>query len=126
MTSEDSPYFTVAPPSDGKRVAPGMTSNHVIKFTPDAVKDYAHEIICTTEREKFLVPIKAVGSRGMVDFPDLINFGECPVKMTRTKTIFVRNIGKFLEIVDFTLNSQAPELSRGPSARFVGSTGALH
>ena len=44
-------------------------------------QDYTHELICITEREKFLVPVKAIGARAILDFPDEINFGTCPVKV---------------------------------------------
>lgn len=47
-----------------------------------------------TEREKFLIPVKAIGERAIIDFPDAVNFGSCPVKDSTTKTLFVRNIGK--------------------------------
>ena len=45
------------------------------------IKDYTHELICITEREKFLVPVRAVGARAILDFPDEINFGTCAVKV---------------------------------------------
>lgn len=44
-------------------------------------QDYTHELICITEREKFLVPVKAIGARAILDFPDEVNFGTCPVKV---------------------------------------------
>jgi hydrocephalus-inducing protein len=44
-------------------------------------QDYIHELICITEREKFLVPVKAIGARAILDFPDEINFGTAPVKV---------------------------------------------
>lgn len=46
-----------------------------------------------TEREKFVVPVKAIGARAMLDFPDEVNFSMCPVKYPSTKTLLVRNIG---------------------------------
>ena len=49
-------------------------------------QDYTHELICITEREKFLVPVKAIGARAILDFPDEISFGTCPVKV-RVKEI---------------------------------------
>ena len=38
--------------------------------------------------------MKAIGERAIIDFPDSVNFGSCPVKDMTTKTLFVRNIGK--------------------------------
>lgn len=37
--------------------------------------------MCITERERFLVPVKAIGARGILDFPDEVHFGICPVKV---------------------------------------------
>ena len=47
-----------------------------------------------TEREKFVVPIVAVGKRSMIDFPDLIDFGHCPVKYLSQKPVIIRNLGE--------------------------------
>jgi len=47
-----------------------------------------------TEREKFVVPIIAIGKRAMIDFPDAINFGnDCPVKYVTEKPVIIRNLG---------------------------------
>ncbi|XP_022274936.1 hydrocephalus-inducing protein homolog isoform X3 [Canis lupus familiaris] len=56
-------------------------------------KDYAHVLTCITEREKFIVPIKARGARAILDFPDELNFSTCPVKYSTQKILLVRNIG---------------------------------
>jgi len=76
-----------------QKVAPGMSSTFYIHFTPDAIKDYSHQLICTSERERILVPIKCIGARGLLDFPDLISLEDCPVKMSKSKTLLIRNIG---------------------------------
>lgn len=94
VTQTDSPYFKIISPHDvGHKVAPGMDTVFIIQFTPDEKKDYTHELICITEREKFLVPVKAIGARAILDFPDEISFGTCPVKYATTRTLLVRNIG---------------------------------
>lgn len=46
------------------RVAPGMDVSFILKFVPEEKKDYAYNIVCVTEREKFLVPVQAIGARG--------------------------------------------------------------
>ena len=56
-------------------------------------QDYNHELVCITEREKFVVPVKAIGSRAVLDFPDNIHFPPGPVKYTHSRTYLVRNIG---------------------------------
>lgn len=56
--------------------------------------DYNYELIMETEREKFVVPIIAIGKRAMIDFPDSINFGnDCPVKYVTEKPVIIRNLG---------------------------------
>ena len=57
------------------RVAPGMEISYVIRFSPVAKSDYSYDLMVLTEREKFIVPVRAVGCRSMLDFPDLIDFG---------------------------------------------------
>ena len=37
--------------------------------------------MCVTEREKFVVPVRAVGARALLDFPDEVNFSAAPVKV---------------------------------------------
>ncbi|NXQ99391.1 HYDIN protein, partial [Sagittarius serpentarius] len=91
---ESSPYFKLISPSDAcRKVAPGMPSTFRILFTPEENKDYFHQLTCVTEREKFIVPIRAIGARAILDFPDQLNFSICPVKYSTQKTLLVRNIG---------------------------------
>uniref|UniRef100_A0A671M7Q3 HYDIN/VesB/CFA65-like Ig-like domain-containing protein n=1 Tax=Sinocyclocheilus anshuiensis TaxID=1608454 RepID=A0A671M7Q3_9TELE len=71
------------------RTAPRIKSNIVIILTPD----YIHRLICVTEREKFEVPIRAIGPRAILDFPDSLHFQGCPVKCLSQSTLLVRNIG---------------------------------
>lgn len=37
--------------------------------------------MCVTEREKFVVPVRAIGARALLDFPDKVNFPTSPVKV---------------------------------------------
>ena len=75
------------------RVAPGMEVSFILKFYPEEKKDYSYNIVCKTEREKFLLPVQAIGARAVLDFPDEIVFQDCPVRYTSAKTLLVRNIG---------------------------------
>ncbi|XP_044902281.1 hydrocephalus-inducing protein homolog isoform X9 [Felis catus] len=94
VVEESSPYFKVISPKDiGHKVAPGVPSIFRILFTPEENKDYAHMLTCITEREKFIVPIKARGARAILDFPDKLNFSTCPVKYSTQKILLVQNIG---------------------------------
>eukprot|EP00913_Durusdinium_trenchii_P021581 g20279.t1 len=47
-----------------------------------------------TEREEFSVPIRASGGSALLDFPDVIDFGdECIVGYQCERTVLVRNVG---------------------------------
>ncbi|XP_069113582.1 hydrocephalus-inducing protein homolog isoform X2 [Argopecten irradians] len=107
VTQADSPYFKVISPHDvGHKVGPGLPTTFKIEFTPDEKKDYNHELVCITEREKFIVPVKAIGSRAILDFPDNIVFPVGPVKNTMSRTLLIRNIGN--KEAKFTLSVDKP------------------
>lgn len=84
----DSKLFQILLPNDtknnkieaGTKVAAGMETKFIVRFSPEAKIDYKYELIVVTEREKFIVPILAIGKRAMIDFPDILDFGPCPVK----------------------------------------------
>ena len=77
------------------KVAPGMTFSCRIKFSAEEnIRDYSHKLVCTTDRERFLIDITAKGARGALDFPDIVEFEKkVPVKYKECKTLLVRNIG---------------------------------
>jgi Flagellar-associated PapD-like len=85
---------TNAPVETGTKVAPGMVTEFVIQFTPEAKVDYSYDLVVVTEREKFIVPIRCQGQRAMVSFPDAVNFGVCPVKHPTEKPVIIRNVGE--------------------------------
>lgn len=60
-----------------------------------------------TERERFEVPVHAIGPRAILDFRDEFNLPTCPVKGTTEKTQLVRNIGN--NKAKFTLQTQRCE-----------------
>jgi hydrocephalus-inducing protein len=57
-----------------------MAIYYVVKFSPEAKINYKYNLKVVTEREKFIIPIVAVGKRSILDFPDVINYGNVPVK----------------------------------------------
>lgn len=65
----DSPYFSVQgwkkKGLQSEKIAAGMEIQYLVKFTPEENVDYIHELICVTERETFVVPINAIGARGL-------------------------------------------------------------
>ena len=48
------------------------------------MQDYSFELVCVTEREKFIIPVRAVGARALLDFPDEVHFSAAPVKVNKT------------------------------------------
>jgi len=96
----DSPYFSVSGPTtrsgtalvDG-RVAPGMEVLYTIHFKPQEPRDYTYDVVVVTEREKFLVPIRAQGPRAFLSFPDSVAFESTAVKSSSSRTMVVRNVG---------------------------------
>jgi hydrocephalus-inducing protein len=110
----DTPYFTVSPvfddpnlanPKDGK-VASGMEVCYIVTFLPREKRDYEYSLVCVTEREKFILPIRASGTRACLDFPDSLSLGVSPVKHEATHTFLVRNIGE--KPTKFTLSATEP------------------
>ncbi|NXF81935.1 HYDIN protein, partial [Sclerurus mexicanus] len=94
VTLETSPFFKLVGPSGVyRKVPPGMCSTFRILFTPGENKDYRHQLLCITEREEFIVPIRAIGARAVLDFPDQLDFSVCPVKYSTKKTLLVHNLG---------------------------------
>lgn len=80
-----------------------MEANFYIRFSPEAKIDYKYDLVVVTEREQFIVPIVATGKRAMIDFPDTLDFGNCPVKYITEKPVIIRNLGEkttkwFLEL----------------------------
>lgn len=66
-----------------------------IQFSPETKTDYKHDLIVVTEREKFIVPIVAIGKKPLLVFPDRIFFGNaCPVKYSNEKPIIIHNKGE--------------------------------
>jgi hydrocephalus-inducing protein len=75
------------------KIAPGMEVCYVVTFKPQEVKHYSADLVVVTEREKFIVPVLAVGYRAALDLPDSITFPQAPVKASRVKLLVVRNVG---------------------------------
>eukprot|EP00605_Chrysophyceae_sp_TOSAG23-4_P000636 GSChrysophyteH1.ASY1.ANO1.717.1 assembled CDS len=85
------------------------------------LRDYSWDLVCCTEREKFIVPIRAIGMRPRVTFPDSVDFGFCPVKSAMRKVLLVQNIGAAAAV--FTMRSLVREFSC-PGEEMVVEPGA--
>ena len=55
------------------RVAPGMSAKYCVRFCPDTDGDHSADITFTTEREKFAIPIRAIGARGFLPYYHFLN-----------------------------------------------------
>ncbi|NXA13716.1 HYDIN protein, partial [Sapayoa aenigma] len=56
-------------------------------------QDYFHQVLCITEREEFFVPIQATAARPVLDFPEQLDFSDCPVNHSTQKILFIHNSG---------------------------------
>eukprot|EP00501_MAST-03F_sp_TOSAG23-6_P000263 GSMAST32.ASY1.ANO1.269.1 assembled CDS len=111
----DSPFFQVSAPrpaqkgqklDKGGKVAAGMELCFTITFKPQSKVAYTYDLICVTEREKFIVPIICVGTRPCLDFPDEFRFDIGPVKFAQTKSFVARNVGQLAD--RFKLQTSPP------------------
>lgn len=60
----NSTIFSIIPKSPAdKKIAAGMETTFQVRFSPDADRDFQYDLVCVTEREKFMVPIRTIGSR---------------------------------------------------------------
>ncbi|XP_058667041.1 hydrocephalus-inducing protein homolog [Ammospiza caudacuta] len=117
VSMESSPYFQLVSSSDAYRaVPPGASAPVRIRFTPSKNKDYCHELVCLTARERIVVPIRAIGARAVLDFPAQLDFSKCPVKVSTQQTLLVRNVGA--RAAWYQLSTQSP-------FSVVPATGAL-
>ncbi|NWV14183.1 HYDIN protein, partial [Ptilonorhynchus violaceus] len=72
-------------------------------------QDYFHQLLCNTEKEQFIVPIRAIGARAVLDFPDQLDFSVCPVKHSTQKTLLVHNLGN--RAAHYQISTQRPKFS---------------
>ena len=119
-----SPFFEVVGPRTAAqtelkqgKVAAGMEVCFVVKFRPQEVKEYRVDLVCCTEREKFVVPVRALGPRAVLALPDDVDFGVSPVKSTRSKSLIVQNVGTC--IANFRLKCTPPVFVASPAEGIV-------
>ena len=93
---------TAGTPITDSRIAPGVEIVFFVHFKPQECKDYAYDVTVVTEREKFLIPLRALGPRPFLTFPDKLEFQSVTVKSSSTRTFVVRNIGS--KVCQFNLS----------------------
>ena len=94
-----------------------------ITFTPEALKDYGCSLICRTDRERFVVPVRAYGPRAHLDFPDEVILESKPVKFPSTQVFLVRNIGNC--DAEFALDATPSEFAVVPRNAKVPAGGVV-
>ncbi|KAK9501914.1 hypothetical protein O3M35_012549 [Rhynocoris fuscipes] len=93
-----------------KKLAKGIEQIYEIGFRPILLKDYFQTLKFITTEDKFDVPIYGklnrimgrLGPRALIDFPDVIEMPQAPVKLRTSKTIILKNIGRIPGIVNLT------------------------
>ncbi|KAI4504415.1 hypothetical protein M0802_000886 [Mischocyttarus mexicanus] len=98
-------------------VAPGLAQVYNIKFMPEEKRDYKYETKFVTEDDVITVPIIAIGPRAILDIPDCIEIPNTAVKISSSKTIFIRNIGSTSAI--FTFFTDSPRFRIEPSSGLI-------
>eukprot|EP00916_Digyalum_oweni_P018714 GHVL01031292.1.p1 GENE.GHVL01031292.1~~GHVL01031292.1.p1 ORF type:complete len:1673 (+),score=501.02 GHVL01031292.1:423-5441(+) len=71
-----------------------MDAIFTVEFNPVEMADYFTELHIVTPREEIFVPVKAVTSTAILDFPDFIDFGACPVNFDNERYCLLRNISQ--------------------------------
>mmetsp|Transcript_4036 Transcript_4036/g.9628 ORF Transcript_4036/g.9628 Transcript_4036/m.9628 type:complete len:4944 (+) Transcript_4036:104-14935(+) len=117
LAPDNKHFHLLALTPSANKIAPGMESKHLLTFTPEEEKDYSHDLIVVTEREKFIIPISAIGPRGSFTFPDLVDFAVAPVRAETFKTLLIRNMGT--APASFTITGEEPFLLN-PATALVG------
>ena len=74
------------------KVAPGMEVVFEVTFRPQEVRSIV-DLVCCTEREKFIVQVKDAGFRPRLSLPSEVDFGAAAVKSTKAKSMLVQNTG---------------------------------
>eukprot|EP00727_Mastigamoeba_balamuthi_P008832 m51a1_g4571 putative hydrocephalus-inducing protein homolog (4443) ;mRNA; f:139753-155829 len=105
----------------GAKVAPGMEVRVRLRLRPVATDDYSCSVVFLTECGEVRVPVRAIGARARLNFPDVIAFGRVPVKVETSRTILVKNIGR--RDGRFAMRAKAPFSILPASAQLaVGSS----
>ena len=103
------------------KAAAGMDVAYTIQFTPDGAGDYACDLVVVTEREKFVVPVRARGCKPALDIPDRLELPAGVSKQRVTRQLLVCNVGT--AEARFDLDTSAPfEVSPRYGELAVGGT----
>jgi hydrocephalus-inducing protein len=78
----------------GSKIAAGMEAAHRITFAPESIDSCEQQLVVVTEREKFLVPLLAVGAAAALDLPDSLTLPAVAAKKSSRRSLLVTNIGR--------------------------------
>eukprot|EP00756_Hemistasia_phaeocysticola_P037141 Hpha_TRINITY_DN16680_c2_g2::TRINITY_DN16680_c2_g2_i1::g.182314::m.182314/K17570/HYDIN; hydrocephalus-inducing protein len=115
----ESRFFGISEPRAGSttlRVARGLSVSYTVKFRPEDDCDYDCDLVVVTDKERFVVEVRALASRGKLDFPKVYSFPRTPVKHFEERALFVRNVGA--KPAQWTL-SATPPWSIAPEVGFL-------
>ncbi|KAK9306551.1 hypothetical protein QLX08_002752 [Tetragonisca angustula] len=112
---EPDPFFSVdfCGSNFSTMLAPGLSNSYKVKFVPERNQDYHYQLKFASDGGDFVVPVVAISSRGILDFPDQIEVPLTAVKIPSSKTIFVRNVGS--AVAGFVLYTDNPCFRIEPS-----------
>jgi hypothetical protein len=79
---------------EGSKIAAGMEAVFRVTFTPDSTGSFEQQLVVATERERFLVPVLAVGAAAVIDVPDSIDLPAAAAKKISKHSFLVRNVGR--------------------------------
>jgi hydrocephalus-inducing protein len=78
----------------GSKIAAGMEAAYRITFAPESIDSCEQQLVVVTEREKFLVPLLAVGAAAALDLPDSITLPAVAAKKSSRRSLLVTNVGR--------------------------------
>lgn len=119
-------FFKISSCNRGKnansKVAPGMEVQYTLTFKPESTNDHNVDLIVTTEREQFVIPVRACGERPKLSYPARVDFNNAPVNYTSTNPFLLRNYGP--RPTAFTFHAPEPFVVT-PASGFIEVGGAV-
>jgi hydrocephalus-inducing protein len=78
---------------ESTKLAPGMEVMYTITFIPNSTDSLELSLVVVTEREKFLVPVHAIGAAPALNLPQQLQFPCTPAKKPAKQVLLVCNAG---------------------------------
>ena len=96
LMKPESRFFSISEPRAGAnslKIAAGLSLTYTVYFKPEDDVDYECDLIAVTDQEKFIIPVRAIGSRGKLSFTSCVHFENAPIKATTRSTVLLSNVG---------------------------------